>query len=187
MIVMGWLIYRIFFKRRYFGYGYIMSIIFVVFSILFSPTPLLARSENGNNCGADMLSAMESAGNQLANIIPTGKSIYWNAGSVVTPLAYVTHADLHPPQLNGDYSFRRGGDRDLLEKQGLYNEESLEIWRAQDDFFLIGEKYFNDFWRDFLDPQFFLEHPRTIAVNPCQPDSAIRIFERLPTNHVNKN
>ena len=179
LILLLWVLYRMAFRNRQVGLGYFLTVSFFGLAVLFTPTHLLGQSANDNTCGADILAAYESAGEHLAEVVPPGASVYWNAGSVVTPLIYITHANPHPPQLNGIYSFRQGGDRDLLEKKGFYNEESGEIWRQQDDIFLISERYFSQFWREFLDAEHFVEHNATNAVNPCQPDSAIRIFERI--------
>jgi hypothetical protein len=105
--------------------------------------------------------------------------VYWGAGSEVTPLVYLTHAELHPPQLNGTYSYRKGGDRDLLERGGFYNEESVQYWRETDDFFLISGQYYNQSWRKLLESPEFFDHGSTLPVNPCFPETAIRIFERI--------
>jgi len=159
--------------------GHTIIIVFFILGFIFTPTPLLGHSVNENTCGGNFIKAHESAGKQLAETIPPGATVYWGAGSVVTPLIYLTHAQLHPPQLNGIYSYRKGGDRDLLEKSGFYNEESIKHWRENDDFFLISEQYLSESWRKQLRSPDFLEHAATIPINPCRPDSAIHIFERI--------
>ena len=92
---------------------------------------------------------------RLQAIIPVGSAVYWGGSSVVTPLLYLTDAELHPPQLNGIYSARRGGDRDLLEKSGYYNEESRRAWRESDEFILIENINLVGFWKEYLDPELF--------------------------------
>ena len=97
---------------------------------------------------------------------------------MVTPLLYLTDAELHPPQLNGIYSARRGGDRDLLEKSGYYNEESRRAWRESDEFILIENINLVGFWKEYLDPEFFNEYQATVPLDPCNPVSFIRVYRR---------
>jgi len=178
-IALVWIGHSMISRQRRKGFGYSLIVTFFVLSTLLTPTPLLGHSENENTCGGDTIDAYETAGKHLAEIIPAGASVYWGAGSVVTPLIYLTHAQLHPPQLNGLYSYRSGGERYLLEKIGFYNQDSVNAWIDSDDFLLISEKYFSQSWQSILNPQEFLEHKPTLPVDPCKPESAIRIFERI--------
>ena len=147
-------------------------------SIVLTPTYILGGDKFGNPCGGDVLTAYETVGAQLQALIPDGSKVYWGGSSEVTPLLYIVNAQLHPPQFNGIYSKRRGGDRDLLEKKGYYNEESIRAWRAEDEFLLVGNIYMGDFWKDFLNPEDFNEYEHTSPLNPCDPDSFIRIYRR---------
>jgi hypothetical protein len=36
----------------------------------------------------------------------------------------------------------------------------------------------NDFWRDYLDPELFNEYQPTSPLDPCDPNSFIRIYRR---------
>ncbi len=150
----------------------------LIISTLLTPTLILGGDNFGNPCGGDVLSAYEAAGAQLQAIIPDGSTVYWGGGSVVTPLLYLTDAELHPPQLNGIYSARRGGDRDLLEKSGYYNEESRRAWRESDEFILIENINLVGFWKEYLDPELFNEYQATVPLDPCNPDSFIRVYRR---------
>ena len=180
LILVGvlWAAYRIASQKKN-NLGHFMVASFFFLSLVFTPTPLLGRSVNENTCGADIIAAYETAGRYLAEIVPPGAKVFWRAGSEVTPLIYLTHAELHPPQLNGLYSYRKGGNRDLLEKAGFYNEESVQYWRETDDFFLISDQYYTESWRRQMESPEFLDHGSTPPVNPCFPDTAIRVFERM--------
>lgn len=170
--------YSILKKKNSIKFGNFLLYSILIFGIVFTPTYLLGRDSFGNQCSGDVLAAYENVGQELQKTIPPGSKVYWGAGSVVTPLLYITDTKIHPPQLNGIYSARRGGDRDLLEKAGYYNEESRHAWRAEDEFFLISYTSLNDFWREFLEPELFNEYQPTSPLDPCDPDSFIRIYRR---------
>jgi hypothetical protein len=147
-------------------------------SLILTPTSLLGGENFGNSCSGDVLASYEQIGDHLQTIIPDGSTIYWGGGSVVTPLLYITNTEIHPPQLNGIYSARRGGDRDLLEKAGYYNEESRNAWRESDEFILVNNINLVGFWKEFLIPESFNEYKPTGPLDPCNPESFIRIYRR---------
>jgi hypothetical protein len=161
-----------------FGFGVILAVSLIVTGIVFTPTVLLGNDSIENACGGDFLAAFETAGEQLADVIPDGAYVYWGGESVSTPLLYITGAELHPPQFNGIYSARKGGDRDLLEKGGYYNEASRQAWRESDEFFLIKYSSMGDFWKKYLNAQDFDEYKATTPLDPCDPNSSIRIYRR---------
>ncbi len=171
-------VYQLLEKRTPIDPGKYLLISLLITSVLLTPTPMLGGDNFGNPCGGDVLAAYEQAGAELQATIPPGSKVYWSAGSVVTPLLYITDAEIHPPQLNGIYSAKRGGDRNLLEKAGYYNEESRQAWRAEDEFFLISYTSMGEFWRDFLNPNMFNEYQPTGPLDPCDVDSFIRIYRR---------
>jgi len=156
---------------------YFLSTI-TILSLVLTPTSFLGSDNFGNPCNGDVLASYEKIGGHLQTIIPDDSTIYWGGGSVVTPLLYITNTQIHPPQLNGIYSARRGGDRDLLERDGYYNEESRKIWRESDEFILVNNLNLVGFWKEFLNPEDFNEYKPTGAMDPCIPDSFIRIYRR---------
>ena len=172
------IIHRVFKLNSYFSFGITLILCLFVLGIMLTPTMLLSSDPIENTCGGDVIEAYEKVGAQLANVVPEGAKVYWSAGSVVTPLLYITGAELHPPQLNGIYSARKGGDRELLEKAGFYNEASRQAWKESDEFFLISYTSMGDSWKDFLDPQDFNEYVPTSTLDPCNPGSLIRIYRR---------
>lgn len=172
------LCYLIFIKKRDFAFGKLFVISLFLLGIALTPTYILGKDLFGNACGGDVLASYENVGKDLESAIPPGSTVYWSAGSVVTPLLYIPEAQIHPPQLNGIYSARRGGDRLLLEKDGYYNEESRILWRESDDFILVSNTNMVEFWREFLDPELFDEYRPTHPLDPCDPESTIRIFIR---------
>jgi hypothetical protein len=151
---------------------------FLVLSLALTPTYLLGGDNFKNPCDGDVLTSYKQIGDHLQTIIPDGSTVYWGGGSVVTPLLYITNTEIHPPQLNGIYSARRGGDRDLLEKAGYYNEESRKVWRESDEFILVNNINLVGFWKEFLIPENFNEYKPTSPLDPCYPESFIRIYRR---------
>jgi hypothetical protein len=164
--------------KSHFGFGVTLAVCLIVTGIVFTPTVLLGNDSIENTCGGDFLAAFETAGKQLASIIPDGAKVYWGGESVITPLLYITGAELHPPQFNGIYSQRKGGDRNLLEKAGYFNEASRQAWMESDEFFLIKYSSMGDFWKKYLNAQDFDEYKTTTSLNPCDPNSSIRIYRR---------
>ena len=155
-----------------------LSFLLLAASTVLTPTYLMGNELSENLCGGDVIASYETVGAELAKTIPEGAKVFWGAGSVVTPLLYIPNAELHSPQLNGVYSLRRGGERDLLEKMGYYNEESTQAWRDTDEFFLINYLKMGEFWKAFFTPEKFNEYERTSPFDPCDAESTIRIYRR---------
>ncbi len=156
----------------------ILLILLLCAGFILTPTALLGMPPSENACGGDVIGAYEKVGGELQASVPEGSSLYWAAGSVVTPLIYLTEADIHPPQLNGIYSYRRGGDRDLLEKAGYFNEESVLDWRGSDDFIINSNTNMVAVWQGILNPDEFDEYQHTSTLDPCEPAAYLRIFKR---------
>lgn len=165
-------------KKLSLTFGKFLIFVILALSIALTPTFILGRDDFGNQCGGDILGAYETVGRQLQDVIPSGGSVYWNGGSVITPLVYIPNAGIHPPQLNGIYSFRDGGDRILLEKDGFYNQDSINEWRKTDDFFIVLNTNIRSSQVEFFDPDVFHEYQKTSPIDPCNENSFFRIFVR---------
>jgi hypothetical protein len=70
-----------------------------------------------------------------------------------------------------------GGDRADLEKNGYYNQESVEIWRAEADFVVNNNTKMIGAWLTFLNADDFDEYQHTDALDPCDPTSFLRIYK----------
>jgi 4-amino-4-deoxy-L-arabinose transferase-like glycosyltransferase len=148
----------------------------VVLSAIFMPSPLLATMQTENTCGGDVLAAYETVGAQLDELIPAGSTVYWAAGSVVTPLLYLPDVYVQPQLLNGVYSKRVGGDRALLEKNGYYNEESVKVWSSSADYVINSNTKMIGEWLTLLNADDFNEYQHTDALDPCDPTTYLRVF-----------
>lgn len=142
-------------------------------------SPILHLGGNQVDCRQDIILANERIGAHLAKAIPPGSLVYWDGGNSFTPMVYVPHARIFPPQINGGYTYRIGGDPDMLYRFSHWNDELALEWRDSADIFIIEAKRFSS-WKDFLDPQKFKELERPADTPACDPGSALRIFHRLP-------
>jgi len=158
--------------------GNVFSIIIVIISFVLTPTALLSRFPLSNTCGGDALMAYEKAGKRLQDTIPESAHIYWGSGSQVTPLLYLADRNIQPLQLNGVYNKILAGDRKSLEQIGFYTAESESEWRETADYVLIQARHMGDFFITFLDPSRFDELAPTVPFDPCDPNTAIKIFKR---------
>jgi hypothetical protein len=142
-------------------------------------SPLLHLGGNQVDCKRDIILANEGIGAHLAGIIPPDSLVYWDGGNSFTPMVYVPHARIFPPQINGGYTYRIGGDPDTLYRFSHWNNELASEWRDSADIFIIESKRFST-WRDFLTPQEFQELEAPADTPSCDAGSALRIFHRLP-------
>jgi len=178
LIIVVWLILLFSQKRQKQDFNRLVFGFILVMGMVLTPSGLLGQTPSENTCGGDVIAAYEKVGSELQDLIPSGESLYWAAGSVVTPLLYIPDAGIHPPQLNGIYSYRRGGNRDLLERAGYFNEESVLDWRSTDSFIINSNRNMVAVWQEILNPEEFDEYHHTSPLDPCEPASYLRIFKR---------
>ncbi len=158
----------------------IANLVFFISAALLASVFMFKTDNQQSACQSDVIADYEKVGQQLNQAIEPDKWVYWGGRSVVTPLLYLPQAKLFPPQLNGIYSMWHGGDRDTLEKFGLYNDESYYIWRERSDYILINNSFFTaSNWRAFLAPINVIEYARTAPIDSCNPDSFFRIYKKI--------
>lgn len=150
----------------------------LILGLVLTPTNLLGGYSAENPCGGDVIAAYELLGAQLKERVPAGASVYWGAGSIVTPMVYITDRGIQPLQLNGVYPKRIGGDRDALERSGYYNQESIRDWMDSSEFILLQIKNINETWAQYLNPEDFDEYAPTGPIDPCDPNTSIQIYRR---------
>ncbi len=159
------------------GFAFILVNSFLALGLLFSP--FLSAGGGRVDCAQDLIRANEEVGTHLAGVIPPGSLVYWDGGLSFAPLVYVPNIRIFPPQINDGYTFRIGGDPDLLYRFSHWNSELDEGWKSQADVFIIEEKRFSG-WKKFLDAQEFEEYQRPPVSPSCEEGSGLRIFHRLP-------
>jgi hypothetical protein len=151
--------------------------VFLALSFLFSP--FLNTGGDLTDCAQDVIVSNEEVGHYLSQVIPPDSLVYWDGGLSFTPLTYVSDIRIFPPQINDGYTYRNGGDPDLLYRFSHWNNELNEEWKAQADVFIIEEKRYSG-WKDYLNTQEFEEYQRPPVSLSCEDGTGLRIFHRLP-------
>ncbi len=137
------------------------------------------------DCGQDVIASQTSAGMDLASKIPPGSLIYWGSGGrSPIPLLYLDQASIFPPQLNGIYAYRYGGDPAELPRLGYWNPQLAGTWLSQADYVLVELQDLQGWLANSLNETDFDQITRTPPSNPCQPGSALMIFRRMATSPV---
>lgn len=165
-------------KRGHTSPGLAMMIVFLLTGILLSPLKILGGGKFADYCTDDVLVSHEAVGEHLAELIPPGAKIYWQNDISPLPLLYLPGREIYPPQLNQAYSFRDGGDPDILYRNGLWNAALQERWIEEADYLLIADQYVLSI--DGTE-EFALmtdELPPTGNTIPCRNKSIIHIYRR---------
>jgi hypothetical protein len=132
------------------------------------------------DCGLDVVASQDNAGADLSAKIPPGSSIYWGSGGrSPVPFLYLDQASIFPPQLNGIYSYRFGGDPAELPRLGYWNPSLASAWLLEADYVVVEAQDFEGWLASSLNSQDFNQITRTPPTNPCQPNSGLMIFRRI--------
>lgn len=159
------------------AFTFILLNSFLVLGLLLSP--VLNAGGSQLHCKQDLLLANEQLGAHLARVIPPDSLVYWDGGLSFTPMVYVPHVRIFPPQINDGYAYRTGGDPDILLRFGYWNSELLTQWKDSADIFIIEAKRYSS-WKDYLNPQEFEEYQKPSTAPSCNEGAGLRIFHRLP-------
>lgn len=142
-------------------------------------SPLLNLGESRLDCKQNLILANEQLGAHLAKVIPPDSLVYWDGGNAYTPMVYVLNVRIFPTQINDGYTYRIGGDPEILHRFSHWNSELDAEWRNSADVFIIEAKRFSS-WKDFLNPQDFEEYEKPSTAPSCNEGSELRIFHRYP-------
>jgi hypothetical protein len=166
-------------RRQAFKQHLSIIIINTYLALGFLLSPILHLGESSLTCRQDIILTHEKLGNYLAEIIPINSLVYWDGGNAFTPMVYVPHVRIFPPQINNGYTYHIGGDPDVLYYFSHWNSELDARWRSEADIFIIeAKRYIN--WKDFLNPLEFQEFPKPTASPACSEGAELRIFQRIP-------
>ena len=168
-------------RGRRANFGLAALALFLGLGALLSPTPALGGGRFRTNlCAQDVIASHEAAGAHLASIIPAGSLVYWLNDTTPLPLLYIPDVRIFPGQLNHWYTYREGGKRDNLLKNGFWSKEIGAEWLRETDYALIEDKYVVNFTKNADNARAFDELAPSEPVVGCRPDSAIHIFRRNP-------
>lgn len=162
------------------SFGTSALLLFLTLGYILAPTAVLGGGYSTYDCGGDVLRSYERAGASLAKEIPKGSLIYWRGGDSAVPLLYLQDVKIFPAQINGDYSYRLGGEPDALEKYGFWSEPLAQVWAKQADFILIEESLYSDsgWLSELVESGNYDELKPTPKVLPCENESSIHIYQR---------
>jgi hypothetical protein len=184
LLVLAWSIYRRQRSNRQVdvNFGSLAIGIMLITGLILSPTKVLGNSYQDNDCEGDVIKANETAGQYLAEVIPTGSQIYWQGTDSVIPMLYLPGVSMYLPQIDQDYTYSLGGNSQEMLRIGLWNDELAEGWKQEADFVIIVERRYNSEWEKFFESNQFDELPESPSVALCRDDLHLRIFRRRGTN-----
>jgi hypothetical protein len=178
---LGFLILRKSSNSRNCNWCYLALSIFIITGLIFSPFWFLGGGYQDYECEGDVIASYEAVGRYLVKEVPPGALIYWKGGLSPAPLLYLDEFDVFPPLLNGAYTLRESGDVDALVKYGFWNASLAQQWAEEATVILIEESRFSDgLVESVANSDEFSEQTPSPPTLPCQPDSAIRVFLRVP-------
>ena len=131
------------------------------------------------DCGGDVVGSYEAVGAHLQRLIPAGASVYWAGGLSPVPLLYLPQAEIFPAQLNGDYSFRIGGEPASLERFGFWNAELAETWLQRAEYALVEQRELTGWLAQAVGSEQFEELSPSPPAVSCRPDSWIHVYRRV--------
>lgn len=181
--LVAFFLYRWINRRRAekrFSYGAVAQVSFLLAGLLLTPSLPLSGGYRFYECSGDVITSYEAAGEQLKSLIPSGAQVYWNGGLSAVPLLYLSGVKIYPPQVNGNYSFNLGTNSAELERYGFWNQELANQWVHEADYLLIQQRFYKDWLKEIVTRGTYQELPATNLTEACRPDSAIRIFRRIP-------
>jgi len=92
-------------------------------------------------------------------------------------LLYLPAANIYPPQLNGSYSYRSGGDADELYRYGYWNETLKADWMTASDILLVETRLVEKMQPE-LDAYQWLPSGAPILIANCQTPIYLSVFEK---------
>lgn len=165
-------------RKRSLSFGYVAMVVTLLTGWLLTPTQALGGGFHTYDCGGSVIGSYEIVGRYLADKISAGSRVYWEGGASPAPLLYLQPIEIYPPQINGIYTFRVGGNqRDLL-TYGFWNADIANDWLRSTDFVLVSEKVYKERMRSILlELGKYRMSGKTPPLGDCAPESGIYIFE----------
>ena len=155
-------------------------VVSLIVGLVLSPWALLGGGYRTYDCQGNVIAAYQAAGRHMAEVLPPNAQVYWARAASPVPLLYLPDAEIFPQQLNGIYSFRKGGEPAAMAAFGLWNIELAEGWAQEADAILIPESAFDDPDQAWLiamvESATFDEQAPTLPVHPCNPRTRFHIF-----------
>jgi hypothetical protein len=164
-------------KRKNTDYTYALARVFLILGIVLSP--LFNMGGSALDCRTDLILANEGLGHYLDDVIPANSLVYWEGGLSFVPVVYVPDIRIFPPQINNGYTFRIGGDPNVLHRLGHWNSTLNERWIHDADIFIVEIRRYQE-WSAFLNSGAYEEYAPSLYLPSCQDGAGLRIFHKLP-------
>lgn len=110
-----------------------------IIGIVLTPTRLLGGIPVDNFCGRKTTASYDAAGEFLAEYIPSGSRVLWYTSISAAPLLHLREVELFHPTINSNYLRYIGGDADLINSRGAWNEETALAWVETADYILLSD------------------------------------------------
>jgi hypothetical protein len=178
IILTAFVLGRVFVRRNLLSknyFGLISFALLLLVGLVLSPSKLLGGGDKLDiyDCGVDVLSSYELAGEYLSIKIPGGSSVYWQGGRSAVPLLYLPDAEIYYAQLNGGYTYFPTGDDEILLKYGYWNSSLAQKWYSQADIILVKEQEYKE------SDEFEVLSITPPVVDYCE-ESRLYILQRVP-------
>lgn len=175
------LIVWIILKKNHKPIHYLSIIMFVLIfvGLILSPTFILAGKGSIGICQNDVLLRNENIGERLQSKIKPGALVYWE-GTIPTSLLYLTNNKYFPVQLNMQFNYIIGGDADILERNGYWNDELAQRWIKDADYLVLSPETVQKRAIE-TDPQYknlFSLYDVTESVNPCNNSAYLLVYKK---------
>ena len=163
-------------SKQHFGFSAWSWSLLICVAVFLSPTRILGAGYTSYDCSGDVLSSYEMAGKTLAQYVRPGGLVYWSGGDSAAPLLYIPDAEIFPPQLNDGYTFRIGGDSEVIHRLSYWDETLRTEWLKDADYLLIEDRFYDDFWVNTGD---WVQLAETPPVDSCREGASIHILVRV--------
>ncbi|MBI9050925.1 MAG: hypothetical protein JEZ00_16000 [Anaerolineaceae bacterium] len=167
------------FKNNQFSSVWLMLVIVLIFVSAISPIPMPGGGKTEELCTDNMIEGYEFLGSTLKPLIPAGATVYWENQTAPLPLLYLQDIQIFPAQIDHHFNYLDGGDSDLINLYGYWNDELAAQWREEADYLLIEELSLPGMEERGEIPSVFQQVVVTDPVAACRPYSAIYIYERM--------
>lgn len=158
----------------------VLLVITIAFGLILSPTYLVAGKGSIGMCKNDVLARNKEIGGVLQNTLKEGSRIYWE-GTIPIPLLYLHGFQYYPAQLNMHFNYLKGGNQDIVERNGFWNDELAQRWLHEADYLVLSpDAAVNRGLNSDADLMKKFELIKvTESLNPCSKTTVLQIFKKL--------
>jgi hypothetical protein len=153
------------------AFGLLLVTIFTL-----SPTQILGFGYRTYDCAGDVITSYEIVGSELRRFVEPGKLVYWTGGDSAVPLLYIPKVEIFPPQLNDGYTFRIGGDTEIIHRLSYWDENLRTQWLDEADYLLIEDQFYDDFWIATGD---WVQTAVTSPADSCRDGASIHVLQKV--------